>query len=137
MWTIPRSVVNHILGHAQRTAPLECVGILSGNGRLVTGWHPLPNLHKDPRRFLADPEAQITLFRELRTADREVVAIYHSHPTGPLAPSHDDLAQTAYPDALYLIVSLETRGCLELGGFLLRDGHAEPQEIGIVEDGSL
>ncbi|MBF0137064.1 MAG: M67 family metallopeptidase [Magnetococcus sp. DMHC-1] len=133
MWTIPRTVVNHILGHAQRTAPLECVGVLSGNNCQVTGWHPLPNLCRDPYHFWADPEKEVRLFRELRTAGLEVVAIYHSHPTGPLDPSPTDIAEHAYPHALYLIVSLETRGRIELGGFLIRDGRAEPQELCIRE----
>ncbi|MBF0425077.1 MAG: M67 family metallopeptidase [Magnetococcales bacterium] len=133
MWTIPRTIVNHILGHAQRTAPLECVGLLSGKERQISGWHPLPNIAQDSRRFLADPEAQIALFRDLREKGREVVAIYHSHPEGPLLPSLTDLDWSAYPDALYLIVSLGTQGRLDLGGYLLRDGRAEPQELGIGE----
>ncbi|MBF0177253.1 MAG: M67 family metallopeptidase [Magnetococcales bacterium] len=133
MWTIPRSIVNHILGHAQRTAPLECVGVLSGQGRQVTGWHPLPNIQTDPRRFFADPKTQITLFRELRERGQSIVAIYHSHPAGPPAPSPADLAESTHPDALYLIVSLGTLGRLDLGGFLLREGRSEAQELRIVE----
>ena len=34
-------------------------------------------------------------------------AIYHSHPAAPPIPSQTDRELAAYPDALYLIISLE------------------------------
>ena len=131
MWVIPRVIVNKILGHAQRTAPEECVGILSGDNRTIQGWHPLTNQRRDPRRFLADSGQQIRLFKQLREQDRQVVAIYHSHPKGPPEPSALDLEQAHYPEALYLIVSLDTDGRLDLAGFLIRDSKADPQELTI------
>jgi proteasome lid subunit RPN8/RPN11 len=36
-----------------------------------------------------------------------LVAIYHSHPAGPLRPSKRDVERSHYPDSAYLIVSLE------------------------------
>ena len=50
-----------------------------------------------------------------------MVAIYHSHPDSPPLPSSADLAQANYPEALYLIISLQTRGVLEMRGFRLKD----------------
>ncbi len=131
MWVIPRVIVNKILGHAQRTAPEECVGILSGTGREVRGWHPLTNQLRETRRFLADPGEQIRVFKQLREQGLEVTAIYHSHPTSPAEPSTEDLKQSHYADALYLIVSLSTDGCLEMNGFLINDGQITSQEVTI------
>jgi len=131
MWVIPRIIVNKILGHAQRTAPQECVGILSGKGQEIQGWHALNNQLQENQRFLADPSEQIQLFTKLRDQGLDLVAIYHSHPTGPAVPSKEDLAQSHYPEALYLIVSLDIDGCLEMNGFLINDGQIIPQEVTI------
>ncbi|MBF0455332.1 MAG: M67 family metallopeptidase [Magnetococcales bacterium] len=131
MWVIPRVIVNKILGHAQRSAPQECVGILSGQAKTFTGWHPLKNNADETTRFLADPTQQIQLFKQLRQEGKEVVAIYHSHPTTPAIPSQRDLAQSHYPDALYLIVSLNTQGCLEMNGYQIKEGVAHEESLTI------
>ncbi|MBF0382201.1 MAG: M67 family metallopeptidase [Magnetococcales bacterium] len=133
MWVIPRVILNKILGHAQRSAPAECVGILSGNDRDITGWHPLKNSLDQNNRFLADPEQQIELFKTLRQQNRDVVAIYHSHPTSPPVPSELDIAQSEYPNALYLIVSLDTEGCIEINGYRINNGKAVEESLTIKE----
>jgi proteasome lid subunit RPN8/RPN11 len=53
----------------------------------------------------------------MRERGEELFAIFHSHPQAPAEPSATDLELAAYPDALYLIVSLNTKGVLELRGF--------------------
>ncbi|MBF0584618.1 MAG: M67 family metallopeptidase [Magnetococcales bacterium] len=133
MWTIPRFILNRMLGHAQRSLPAECVGVLSGQGRTMTGWHPLTNQWQDGRRFLADSTELIALLRQLRAEGRELVAIYHSHPQGDTTPSSTDLQQAYYPDALYLIISLQTSGRLEMNGYLIRDGEPALQSLTVVE----
>ncbi|MBT6079431.1 MAG: hypothetical protein HOG56_03745, partial [Gammaproteobacteria bacterium] len=47
-------------------------------------------------------------------------AIYHSHPDAPAAPSAKDLADASYADALYLVISMNTEGVLEMRGFRLQ-----------------
>jgi [CysO sulfur-carrier protein]-S-L-cysteine hydrolase len=131
MWVIPRVIINKILGHAQRCAPEECVGVLSGLGKDITGWHPLKNSLQETTRFLADPKQQIELFKKLRSEQKEVVAIYHSHPKTPPVPSELDLSQSEYQNALYLIVSLSTEGCLEVNGYLINNGQASPESLTI------
>lgn len=131
MWIISRPLVNKVFAHAQRMLPKECVGVLSGQGREATAWHPLTNIAGDDRSFLANPEEQIRLFRSLREQGREVVAIYHSHPRGPAQPSSLDRELATYPDALLLIVGMQTDGRLEINGFLAHDGRMEQQELTI------
>ncbi|MEO5340607.1 MAG: M67 family metallopeptidase [Magnetococcus sp. MYC-9] len=133
MWIIPRPILNRMLDHAQRSLPAECVGILSGQERTILGWHPLTNQWQDGRRFLADSSELIALLRRLRQEDRHLVAIYHSHPQAAALPSPDDLQQALYPDALYLIISLQTNGRLEMNGYLIREGQAEEQALSIAE----
>ncbi|MEO5347983.1 MAG: M67 family metallopeptidase [Magnetococcus sp. YQC-9] len=134
MWTISRPLVNKILGHAQRELPRECVGVLSGEGQEATGWHPLTNVAEDERRFMADTEEQIRLFRELREQGKRVVAIYHSHPSGPAEPSSLDRELSVYQDVLLLIVGMQTDGRLEINGFLARDGGGMEQQELMIRD---
>ncbi len=133
MWQIPRIMIHKIFAHAQRTMPQECVGVLFGRDGVVTGVRPLANTLQDPARFLADPAEQIALFRSLREAGDEVMAIYHSHPQGPARPSQADLEQSNFPDLLHLIVSLAEDGRMEVAGFQMRDGQATPQPLDITE----
>ncbi|MBF0214787.1 MAG: M67 family metallopeptidase [Magnetococcales bacterium] len=131
MWIISRTLVNKILAHAQRSLPRECVGVLSGHGREASDWHPLTNVAEGDHTFLADATEQIRLFKELRAQERDVVAIYHSHPRGSASPSSLDRELAAYPDALMLIVGMETDGRLEMNGFMTRDGTLEAVELTI------
>jgi len=71
--------------------------------------------------FAMDPTQQITAMRTMRERGETLFAIYHSHPNSPPLPSATDLAQANYPDTLYLIISLQTRGVLEMRGFYLRN----------------
>ena len=129
MWIIPRPILYRLLDHAQRSLPAECVGILSGQGRTILGWHPLTNQWQDGRRFLADSTELIGLLRQLREEGRSLVALYHSHPQAEAVPSLTDLQQAYYPEALYLIVSLQTSGRLEMNGYLIRDGQPVLQAL--------
>lgn len=132
-WVLPRPIVNRMLTHAMRLAPQECVGILSGKGREVKEWHPLPNALHQERQFLADPAHHIQLMKELRDRGLEMVAIYHSHPNDRAEPSPKDLQESYYPEALYLIISLNTQGRLDMNGFLLQAGEARLQELVICD----
>ncbi|HIJ85140.1 MAG TPA: M67 family metallopeptidase, partial [Magnetococcales bacterium] len=133
VWVIPRPIVNRILTHAMKTAPQECVGLLSGNGRQVKNWHPLTNSLRHERRFLADPSQQIQIMKQLRDCGEEIVAIYHSHPGTCAQPSKVDLQEHHYPEALCLIISLDTLGRLDMNGFLFRDGEVFVQELTICD----
>ena len=55
--------------------------------------------------------------RRMREAGESLYAIYHSHPETPPQPSARDLREDYYPDTLKLIVSLNTRGVLEMRAF--------------------
>jgi proteasome lid subunit RPN8/RPN11 len=52
-----------------------------------------------------DPEDQLKAFYWLEEHGLDLLAIFHSHPSGPSHPSATDLAEFAYPGVLYLIWS--------------------------------
>ncbi len=124
---LPRSIVNRILERAQASPDEEVCGLLGTRGGRITTDYPVDNVAGDPsHRYVMDPAGQIAAMRTMRERGETLFAIYHSHPSGPASPSATDVAEANYPDAVYLIVSLDTRGVLELRAYRLdRDGAEE------------
>lgn len=129
---IPRSIVNQILHQAQQAGDEEICGLIAGNAKNFTRCYPVANVAGDKRRlFEMDPKGLIDAMRAMRKNGEELKAIYHSHPEAPAQPSLEDIQQSEYPGVLYLIVSLGTKGVLDLRGFRIRNGKIENVEIGI------
>jgi len=120
---LPRQLVNQILHQAQLSPDVEVCGLIAGK-------HGRP-LDQPERLFAMDPAAQIDAQRRMREQGEELFGIYHSHPHSPAEPSDTDLQQAGYPEALYIIVSLNTKGVLEMRGFRLKDGQATPVHLEI------
>ena len=53
---------------------------------------------------------------------RDLVAIYHSHPRTRAYPSSTDVAKATYPDASYMIVSLQDPAIPEIRAFRILEG---------------
>ena len=130
--TLPRPIVNQILHQAQQAGDEEICGLIAGNAKSFTRCYPVANVAGDKQRlFEMDPKGLIDALRAMRDNGEELKAIYHSHPEAPAQPSLADIRQHEYPDVLYLIVSLGTKGVLDLRGFRIRDDRIEDVEIGI------
>lgn len=133
MLQLPRTVVNQILSHAQHAEESEVCGLIASHQAVADRVYPIANVAGDSGRlFTMDPKQQIDAMREMRESGGKLFAIYHSHPHAPAMPSTEDLAQAAYPDALYLIVSLDTKGVLEMKGFTLREGVVHEVDLEVV-----
>ncbi len=122
---LPRTLVNQLLTHAQSSPEQEVCGLISTRNGAPHKVYRINNAAEQPQRLFAmEPEQQINAMREMREAGEDLFAIYHSHPHSPAQPSLTDLQESAYPEALYLIISLDTEGVLQLKGFYL-DAHRE------------
>lgn len=129
-----RTIINQILSHAQQSPEAEVCGLISRRAGGPERVYRVANVAETPGiLFRMDPKGQIDAVRTMRERGEELFAIYHSHPHAPAEPSARDLAEAAYPEALFLIVSLDTKGVLELRGFYLRDGEVESVELETVE----
>lgn len=129
---IPRQMANQILFQAQSNEEVEICGLIGGSNGALTSLYSITNIAGDPAHiFEMDPAKQIDAMRQMRDSNEELVAIYHSHPSSPAEPSQIDIKQAAYPDALYLIVSLNTKGVLELRGFNIVDNSVAEVELTI------
>ena len=130
--TLPRPIVNQILHQAQQALDKEICGLIAGNAKSFTRCYPVANVAGDKQRlFEMDPKGLIDALRAMRDNGEELKAIYHSHPEASAQPSLADIQQHEYPDVLYLIVSLATKGVLDLRGFRIHDGRIENVDIGI------
>ena len=130
---LPRTIINRLLSHAQSSGDAEVCGLIGALNGQATTLYPIPNVSTDQRhRFAMDPHAHIAAMRQMREAGEELFAIYHSHPDSPAAPSATDITEAAYPGALYLVISLDTQGVLELQGFYIRNAEVMPVPLKVV-----
>ena len=121
---LPRTLVNQLLAQAQQCPAEEVCGLVAARDGQPVSVYPVANRYHDPRRFAMDEAEQVSAFRHMREAGETLFAIYHSHPHAAAVPSELDLRHSAYPQALYLIISLNTQGVLELRGFSLQQMEA-------------
>jgi proteasome lid subunit RPN8/RPN11 len=88
------------------------------------------NIAVDPSvHFEMEPKQQIAAMKHMREHGEDLFAIVHSHPESPPVPSAADMQEAGYPQAYYIIVSLNTRGVLEMRGFKKADGDMQPVEL--------
>jgi len=131
---IPRTVVNPILQHALSQPEQEVCGLVGRRDAQFTVY-PVRNVAKPPQALFAmDPQQQIEAMRRMRERGENLFAIYHSHPRAPATPSALDVEQAAYPEALYLIISLDTEGVLDMRAHRLHGGRLQPVELEMVND---
>lgn len=133
---LPRLLVNQLLHQAQASPEAEICGLVGARDGLPTTCYPVRNIAPEPeRRYLLDPEQHVGALRAMRDKGEALFAIFHSHPAAPAEPSATDLELAAYPEALYLIVSLNTQGVLELRSFRIgADKRVEEVEL-LLEQG--
>jgi len=130
--TIPRPIVNQLLHLAQKSPEEEVCGLISRNARDFKTCYPVANVARDKKRFFElDPKSQIDAMRAMREHGEELAAIYHSHPDAPPLPSLTDVQQHEYPGVLYLIISLNTKGVLEMRGFQIHNREIREVAIGL------
>lgn len=129
---IPRDLVNQLLQHAQQLETSEICGFISCRKGNPVRVYPVRNIATTPAcRYMMDPADQINAMRQMRKRNEELFAIYHSHPASPAIPSAIDVKEAGYPDALYLIISLNTKGVLEMRGFRIVGEDVDELELTI------
>jgi proteasome lid subunit RPN8/RPN11 len=108
---LPRELVDQIIMHAQQHEEIETCGLISKSGHDPARYYAVKNIAAEPSiRFQMDPAEQIAAMKHMREHGEQLLAIVHSHPASPPVPSAVDIAEIGYPDAYYIIVSLQTKG---------------------------
>jgi proteasome lid subunit RPN8/RPN11 len=110
--------------------PLESCGLLSGSQDVVQRVVSVPNALNSPTRYRFAPQAQFAAFEQIEQAGMEILAIYHSHPKGPLHPSPTDIAEAFYP-VVYIIWSPENEAW-QARGFWIENGSFKDVPLEII-----
>lgn len=133
--SLPRKLTNQLLHLAQLSPDVEVCGLIGADSQgLPVSCYPVDNSASTPQtRFLLDASQQIEAMRQIRDKGETLFAIYHSHPHSPAQPSPTDIKEASYPDALHLIISLNTKGVLELRGFKIAGQSVEELGLSLIE----
>ncbi len=130
-FVLSREMQSEIIEHARRESPRECCGIIAGRGGVPERLYSLRNIAEGNVLYEIDPKQLMDLeFNEFEKDGSEIVAIYHSHPASRAYPSKTDVELAFWPQAVYLICSLEDPESPYVRGFMLRDG--EIREVTLV-----
>jgi len=119
---IPQTIIDEMLAHAREGYPNEVCGLIAGKNGLVSRIFRTTNIDESSISYMMEPAEQFRAFKEMRVEGLELLAIYHSHPTSPAYPSQTDVRLAYYPEAAYLIVSLQNVGAPAIKGFRILDG---------------
>ena len=119
---IAKALVDEMVAHACEDLPNECCGLVGGVGGEAIEVIRVENAAASPLRYEMDPKAQYDAYKAIEDQGHELLAIYHSHTKSAAYPSQTDVNQAvAWPDQVYLIVSLENREAPDVKGYLLKD----------------
>jgi proteasome lid subunit RPN8/RPN11 len=119
---LPRAIVNQILQHAQAHPSHEVCGLIGRSQKNAFFCYPIRNVSETPESaFLMDAQQQLSAFRTLQESGQALFAIYHSHPNAEAVPSLRDREMAYYPGTVYLIISLNIKGVLQMRAYHLQN----------------
>jgi proteasome lid subunit RPN8/RPN11 len=109
----PRSL-SILRRHALDAYPYECCGVLlgvrEGEHRRVLHVVPCRNVHPMPKsRYAIDPSELISVQRDTRDIQMEIIGFYHSHPDHSPEYSGTDLDEANWHGCSYLIIGVDHR----------------------------
>jgi proteasome lid subunit RPN8/RPN11 len=129
---IAQGLVEELIAHAREDLPNECCGLIGGRDGEAAVVHRVENAAASPLRYEMDPKAQYDAYTAIEEAGLELLAIYHSHTKSAAYPSQTDVNQAvAWPDQVYVIVSLADAEAPDVKGYLLKDLRIEDAELNV------
>jgi [CysO sulfur-carrier protein]-S-L-cysteine hydrolase len=118
-----------LVEHAWSDFPYEVCGLLGvkPDGEIVH--FPIDNAERSMTYYVMEPRQLLKAMREIED-EGYGLAIYHSHTHTRAYPSETDIRLAAYPEATYLIVTLQDRDRPDIRAFEIVDG--EVTEVRVV-----
>ncbi len=130
MLTLDSGFVQEMIAHAQEEAPNECCGIIAGQDGRALKLFRARNAEASPYRYNVDPQDLFRIYRECEANGWEFLAIYHSHTASEAYPSATDVRLAFWPEAYYVLVSLQDAGNPAVRAYRILDGTVTEEEIG-------
>jgi [CysO sulfur-carrier protein]-S-L-cysteine hydrolase len=132
VFELDRATWDAIVEHARADFPYEVCGLLGvrPDGSLVR--YPIDNAERSMTYYVMEPKQLLRAMREIED-EGFGLAIYHSHTHTQAYPSATDVRLAAYPEATYLIVTLQDRDRPEIRAFSIVDGEVTEKRV-VVRD---
>jgi proteasome lid subunit RPN8/RPN11 len=119
---ISQALIDEMVAHAREDLPNECCGMVGGTAGEAEVVIRVANVAASPLRYEMDPQEQYNALKSIEGGGGELLAIYHSHTKSAAYPSQTDVNQAvAWPEQIYLIVSLADEDAPDVKGYLLKD----------------
>ena len=132
---IGKSQFEEIRRHGEQTYPHECCGVLLGaiNGEGVKHVRAVvrcgnTRIDSPHNRYHIDPRELVSIQREARESELDIIGFYHSHPDHPARWSQTDLAEAHWIGCSYVITSVEQGQAAQTNSFALA-GEEETKEF--------
>ncbi|MFN8631935.1 MAG: M67 family metallopeptidase [Chloroflexota bacterium] len=128
-----------ILGHARRDAPSEACGLIVGSAQPAEGgvarrYVPCRNAAALPSRYVVHRDDLLAVLAELDRTGEELWGVVHSHVRSAAVPSATDIAEAAWPAAVYVLASLaESAEAAPLRAWRIVDGIARELDLELAD----
>ena len=126
---LPAHIRDGMIEHAREEDPNECCGILAAADGKIVKQYRIANAEKSPYRYQLDGREYVAALREIDDNGWELAVIYHSHTHSPAYPSATDIRLVTWPDAYYLLVSLEDKANPVVRVFRIVEGEVTEEPI--------
>jgi proteasome lid subunit RPN8/RPN11 len=129
---ISQGLIDEMIAHAREDLPNECCGMIGGSSDEATSVIRVANSAASPLRYEMDPQEQYNALKTIEDGGNELLAIYHSHTKSVAYPSQTDVNQAvAWPEQIYVIVSLADEEAPDVKAYLLKDLRIADVEIDV------
>lgn len=134
MLTLKKELLTRIIEQCQEKFPDEACGILAGRNHRAEKVYSLTNISDNPKLcYVIDPKEQLSIFKQLRIENLEMLAIFHSHINVEAYPSKKDVELAFYPESSYIIISLGNQKTPQARSFRIIDDKISEEELKIVD----
>jgi [CysO sulfur-carrier protein]-S-L-cysteine hydrolase len=117
-----------LVEHSWSDFPYEVCGLLGVRPDGTCVHYPIDNAERSMTYYVMDGKQLLRAMREIEDEDWGL-AIYHSHTHTQAYPSATDIRLAAYPEATYLIVTLQDRDHPDIRAFRIVDGEVTERPV--------
>ena len=121
-----------LVEHAWSDFPYEVCGLLGRDADGTLHHGRITNAERSMTYYVMDAKELLQAMRTIEDNGWRL-AIYHSHTHTQAYPSETDIRLAAYPEATYLIVTLQDRDAPDIRGFDIVDGEVTEEPV-IIRD---
>ncbi len=133
---IKKEIIEKIIEHAKKYAPVEACGYLASKDEIVIKHYEMTNIDNSQEHFSFDSKEQFQVVKDVRENGWEICAVYHSHPESPARPSQEDIKLAHDPNMSYVIVSL-VDSKEDVKSFKIKDSKVEQQDLEVIDNEGL